>query len=214
MATKTPQKTKPAEPEILSEKEVAMQEAHEGARQELADAEAELDKRELADEKARIENPAYHVDMDEPEKAPEPVGHAKQPTRLTSMEHAVMTWHHVAEPGEPAEAFGVPASWAHVAKQLQVGHEIVVVAAEGTWRLHLYVRAVGRNEVLTGLIAFTKFGAAETLKDDTPYITSWRGPAKKWTVVSKESNLVVKDNFATQEMAAAWISNHLKALAA
>jgi hypothetical protein len=167
-----------------------------------------------ADEKARIENPAYQVDMDKPEMAPEPIGHAKQPTRLTSMEHAVMTWHHVAEPGEPAEAFGVPSSWAHVSKQLQVGHEIVVVAAEGTWRLHLYVRAVGRNEVLTGLIGFTKFGPASALKDATPYEASWRGPAKKWSVVSKESGLVVKEMFATEEEAATWIRNHMKALAA
>ena len=151
---------------------------------------------------------------DEPEMAVEPIGHAKQPTRLTSMEHASITWHHVAEPGEPAEAFAVPASWAHVAKQMQVGHEIVIVAAEGTWRLQLYVRDVGRNEVLTGLIGYVEFGAARKLADDTPYQAKWRGPAKKWSVVSKESNLVVKDNFSTEDQAATWISNHMKALAA
>ena len=146
--------------------------------------------------------------------APEPLGHAKQPTRITQMEHAVMLWHHVAQPGESPEQFMHLATWAHVAKSLQVGHEIIVVAAEGNWRLHLYVRAVGRNEVVVGTVSFAEFGRQEEIVDDVPYAVAWRGPSAKWSVVSKETKAIVKDNFATQEQAAQWVAQHLKALAA
>lgn len=140
---------------------------------------------------------------------------AAQPTRLRQQEHVSITWSHVAKKGETIEQMTHPQTFAHCHQQLQVGHEIKVHAADGSWFGELYVRAVGRNEVITAITRHVQFsGGYELTQADNPYRTEFMGPHQKWCVVWKDGGEVVSSGHQTEQAARQWIANRLKALAA
>jgi hypothetical protein len=159
-----------------------------------------------------------HVtDRSTAEQVEDPVNQrAKPPIRMLTNEQQTHIWRFVAQAGEVPDQFTHdPTVWQNVARQMQQDHEIIIVAAEGTWRLHLYVRAVGRNEAYVGVIGCTEFkNRVEAPTEESPYAAVFGGPGAKYRVVRKSDGDIVKENFQTMDAANAWIKSHLRALAA
>lgn len=139
-----------------------------------------------------------------------------KPTKLFPVEHNVVVYHHTPEFGLNIEDMVKPDYWSHVAKQLRIGHRIEVMAADGAYWAMLIVRAVGRTEAVVQALQHVELGSpAEKIKgDDNPYEVKWRGPTKKFGVVRKSDNEVVRDEFPVREDAERWLKNHMQSLAA
>jgi hypothetical protein len=144
----------------------------------------------------------------------QPIGYGKQPTRLKDAAHISQRKSHTADVGEVFEQMMNPATFAHVAKELRVGDQIEVHAADGTWFGELYVRSVGRNEVYTAPIRYIEFEGAVSPDEEAPYAIMFRGPHMKWCVIARETKAVIRSDFDTEAQAGAWVAQHLKALAA
>lgn len=153
-------------------------------------------------------------DVTEVTETPEPLRHGKQPTRLRDAQHSHQRKSHVADIDERFEQMLIPSTWAHVAKEVRVGDQIEVHAADGTWFGELYVRSVGRTEVHVAPIRYVEFKAPVNVTDDTPYAVQFRGPHMKWCVIARETKSVIKPDFDTEAEAGAWVAQHLKAIAA
>lgn len=138
-----------------------------------------------------------------------------KPTKLFPAEHSVVVYHHNPEFGVSLEDTLKPEYWAHVAKQLRVGHRIEMMASDGSWWAMLIVRAAGSHDAVLQALQHVPLGKAiDPVIEDSPYEVKWRGPSRKFGVVRKEDGEVIKDEFDVREAAAKWMANHMKSLAA
>lgn len=138
-----------------------------------------------------------------------------KPTKLFHAQHEIVAYAHSPEYGVTLKQVMEPTYWSHVARLLRPGFTVVVTAPDMTWRAELMVRAVGKTEVLMGLIGHAEFGGSvDVTSEDSPYEIKWRGPARKFGVIRKEDGAVVKDEFQAKEYAAQWIKNHIASMAA
>jgi hypothetical protein len=143
----------------------------------------------------------------------------KKPTALRTMEHSVTRYHHTPEIDTAIEDVLDPAYWTHVAKTMRPGDEIVVTAADMSWRAELLVREADRLSASVMLISDRQFDSTDmqplTAIDTTDALSPvWRGPTHKWAAVRPSDGEVVKQGFASKGDAIQWIGNHVKARAA
>ena len=136
---------------------------------------------------------------------------AKKPLKLLPAEHARMTYFYAPEAGFDPQALTDTGYWGNVAKDLRVGDEIIVVPEDAAWRAHLFVRATGKVEAVVQILSLVALGEAVEATQGG-YSVKFRGRAK-WSVVVEASGEVVKDMIDTKEEAAAWMSQHTKAMA-
>lgn len=138
----------------------------------------------------------------------------KLPLKLLPAEHYNRIYSVFLPPEAAMEEITAPGFWANVAKELRAGDEIKVMAEDMTWRAVLLIRAVGRVEAMVHVLAYDVMGEAATVSAvDCPYAVKWRGPARKWSVIRKDTQDVVKEDFPAQEAAGRWITDHMKAMA-
>lgn len=140
-----------------------------------------------------------------------------KPVKLLPAEHSVIVWHWTAPEGTDRSALFDEEYWAHVARQLKPGHEIKVVAEDGSWWMHLYVRVVDRNRARVQVLHEVELGDTVPLAEipqDNPFEVKWRGPAAKWGVVRKSDGEVIKDHLPERADANRYISEKLRTLAA
>lgn len=136
-----------------------------------------------------------------------------KPTKLQLAEHTIIGYFHSPEFGVTIGDVLRPDYWAHVAPQLRVGHEIRVMAGDGSWWALLLVRAVGRTEAVVQDLIYKELGAAPDQDvAESDFEIAWRGPARKFGVLRKSDKAVVRDEFAVREQAEAWLKGHLVSL--
>lgn len=139
------------------------------------------------------------------------------PTSLRPFEHVSRRYQHTPEFERTPKDVVNPDYWTHVAKQLRPGDEIVVVAADMSWRMELLVRDVNRISARMNVISLVDFDeqpAVQLSEEDIQQIVAvWRGPTHKFCAVRKDGE-VVKTGFATKADTMQWISNHIRAQAA
>lgn len=137
-----------------------------------------------------------------------------KPTKLLLAEHAVASYFHSPEFGVTIADVLDPEYWSHVAPQLRVGHEIRIMAGDGSWWALLLVRAVGRTEAVVQDLIYKELGnAPDASVTDSEFDVVWRGPARKFGVVRKSDKAVVKDEFVVREHAEKWLKGHLVSMA-
>jgi hypothetical protein len=142
----------------------------------------------------------------------------KKPVSLRTMEHSVTRYHHTPEIDATPDDMLDPAYWTHVAKTMRPGDEIVVTAADMSWRMELLVRDADRLSASMMTISRREFDASEmqplTAVDDGDAMAPvWRGPTHKWAAVRRDGE-IIKQGFASKGDTVQWIGNHMKARAA
>jgi len=127
------------------------------------------------------------------------------PGQIALQEAARNVW--IFRPGEPIEKEDMlrPAFWTHVARQMRVNDRIEVLAQDASWYAELIVRAVAPLEVAVGLLAFTEFDAIATPSEDE-YQIAWKGPSAKWRITRVADKATIKEGFASEGAAKAWLA--------
>lgn len=136
--------------------------------------------------------------------------------RFRPAEYLRTVWYADAEQGMVPEDLLEPAAWANIAAQckpldiIQVGAddaswwaEYLVVDAHNLW---LKVRLL-RKEIVEATPNKARPG------QQAEYTVKYRG-VKKWSVVRKGDNAIIKDGFQTREDADEHLNSHVKAMAA
>lgn len=136
------------------------------------------------------------------------------PNKLRSAEHARNSWSIVPDDGTTIEEVCQPAYFAHVAGRMQPGDLIEVRAEDTSYYARLYVRDTGRAMVKCAVLEYHSFEAIEFGDNaDTQFDVAYRGLTRKWCVVRKSDNTVIKDECQTREGATSYLGEYLKALA-
>jgi len=120
------------------------------------------------------------------------------------------------EPGTILPEMIVPAYWANVARSLKPLDRIEVRPQDGTWWAELLVRVVEPLAVGVHVLRSVDFAkAAEQQEAEAPdgYEFKHRGN-RRWCVLRRSDNAVLREDEATRESAAAWLVGHLRKLAA
>lgn len=137
------------------------------------------------------------------------------PTKLQQAEHEVVCYYHYPDTGTTLEDVLQPEYWSHVARNLRTGHRVEIFAADGSYWAMLIVRAAGTRDAVVQTLQHVELGPqSDIVVAPSAYEVKWRGPSKKWGVVRREDNEVIRDEFAVKEQAAKWMKNHIQSLAA
>lgn len=138
------------------------------------------------------------------------------PAQMTPAEHIRLEY--VAEPeaGTTIAEMQEPAYWAHVAGSLRVGARIEVRPKDGTWWGELLVRAIQPFSVVVHVLRTVDFvPKAEVGGVDVPDGYEVRSLGRRgWAVQRSADNVELSRGHPTQEAAAAWLTGHMRALAA
>ncbi len=119
------------------------------------------------------------------------------------------------EAGTKIEAMLDPTYWRHVARLLKPLDRLEVMPEDGAWYAELMVIFTAQNEVKVKQLSFIELDAVDVdaIVTDTHEV-KWRGPSAKFGVVNTKTGEVLKDGFADKQLAASYMAEHLKALAA
>jgi hypothetical protein len=106
------------------------------------------------------------------------------------LEAAINTWHHIAEHGTTIDDVLKPEFFVHHAREVKVWNEIKVVAADGSFYLHLLVEAVADTGIYTSVI-FSRQGASHIEQPDETDFRVEFGGAHKWRIVRTTDGAVL-----------------------
>lgn len=137
------------------------------------------------------------------------------PSRLQSADYVRASWRTNVPAEYSFEDATTPEFWTHVANTLKLGDKIEMLAENGTWYAELLVVYIDRGTVKTAVLFKTDLAAeapVPSLIDG--YKVEWSGPHTKWRVVRQKDGEVVHTHEPDKARAAAWLDDHLKALAA
>lgn len=142
---------------------------------------------------------------------------AKKAREVQSANAAGGQWVLVLQDGHTVEDTLQPSYWANVARLFNGKYEnfIKVVNVQRTIRYDLYVRAVQENQLIVSLDGEVRRFGPKSVVTDNKLRPKWNVGKRGWDVVN-EAGQVVQDGskFGVEEQAQAWISDHLKKLAA
>lgn len=106
-----------------------------------------------------------------------------------------------------------PDYWTHVAAKLTPGDIIEVHAVDASYYAELYVRVTSKLEARVAVLTKYEFTSAESV-EAPGYAVKWRGPARRWGVVRVNDGTVVRDGFQTEDLAAAFLLDYRRDMAA
>lgn len=136
-----------------------------------------------------------------------PIANFKQSVQATRR------WSVSTVDGAPFDDLLRPGYWTHVAAKLTPGDIIEVHAVDGSYYAELYVRSTSKLEALVAVLAKYEFTTAESIVAPG-YATKWRGPARRWGVVRIDDGSVVRDGFQTEDLAAGFLLDYRRSMAA
>lgn len=115
-------------------------------------------------------------------------------------------------PGTSREDLLAPDYWKHVAHSFQPDDEIRVVPEDQAWRAHLYVTHAQHGEMFVQILSFFDLAPMDPEKMQTEdYEVKFRG-IKKWSVVRKKDNHIIKEDIPRREDAVLEMANHVRVM--
>lgn len=124
-------------------------------------------------------------------------------------------WVITPEEGTPFEAVLREDYWSHIASRLRPCDIIEVHAEDATFFARLYVRTAGRLWAKVAVMEFVDFTKdAPVAVRDTGHEVKWKGPHMKWAVIRTADKEAVQGGFENKEIAAGWLADYLKQVAA
>jgi hypothetical protein len=145
--------------------------------------------------------------------AKEPVARPQlNTTRFKGSEYERTVWVVTVEEGVTSDDLERPDFWAHVANRMRPFDRIEVRADDGSYFAELLVIAVDRNWAKVKGLMFVQLNEEATgyAPGSADHIVKWRGPHRKWSVVRKSDNAVLKEECQTQAEATLWLNGHLQ----
>ena len=136
--------------------------------------------------------------------------------RFKPSEYMRVVYYAIPEANTPISDLKKPEYWAHIAQQLKASDRIEVEAEDGAYFVELLVRDVGRTWAKVTVLR-------ELMLDDTgapmpdelkEYDVIYKGKMTKWSVIRLKDRSAVYEGGNTKQDAMAWLTDHLKALAA
>lgn len=105
-----------------------------------------------------------------------------------------------------------PTFYEHIAQRLQQTDVITILREDIAWKLQVIVLDCGHNWATVAEEQFYDYGGEHVPSDPLPsrYAVQWAGTANKWRVTFDKK--VIKDGFATKEIAHRFASQHALAL--
>lgn len=139
------------------------------------------------------------------------------PSRVALAEHKEQAWHVQVPSGiEPEDMLAV-AYWTHIAQDLQPFAHIHAYAEDGAWYAEFLVRDNGVNWAKCALlnqVRLEKISPERRIVILPGHTVQWAGTFAKWRVVRDADSQVLRQNFATEGEAYAWLSEYAKSTAA
>lgn len=135
-------------------------------------------------------------------------------SRFFQADHRFNRWAVVAEHGETIDTITKPEYFTHVSKRLRPMDKIEVYAEDMSFYAELLVIDAGSTWAKTFVLRNVSLlkGSPAPASDTDKYIVSYRGLHKKFSVVRKADQEVVKDGFQSKDEANTWLAGHLLAL--
>lgn len=133
-----------------------------------------------------------------------------QSGRLKPREAVQTDWFAEIPVGTTLEAVMEPGFWVHCVRDLQPRSTIRVVCEDDSWGCDLYVHFISSEGVRVKLWPIVPDDLAE---DDYPsalHEIKWQGTGRKYAILDKTSNIVIRDGFPSKADAASFLSKHLK----
>lgn len=139
------------------------------------------------------------------------------PSRFALDEHVNANWTLTAEAGTSIEDVMNPAFLANVAARLHPYDHIRVRVDTGEWYAELMVLDCGRTWAKLfklGFYELVKSAENDGLSEgaDAQYAVKFLGPHKKFCVVRRSDNEVIKEDLRTKTDANLWLSQYVLAL--
>lgn len=118
------------------------------------------------------------------------------------------------EAGVTLEQVLEPSYWADVANRIKPLSRIEVIPDDMSYFAYLVVIDVARNAAKVAVIHHTELSEVESEPAPEQFTVKFHGPHKKFAVLRKEDSSLVKDGFATKELAIRYARQHAKAFSA
>lgn len=140
--------------------------------------------------------------------------HKLLPARLQVADHYRSRFGVVSEEGATVDDFLRPDYWAHVANKLRRHDIIEIIPEDGSFFVELLVLNTGTGFAKVMLLREVQLEseADEPLPSDIE--VKWRGPHRKFSVIRKSDNEVLKDSFVERTGAEQWAREYERAVAA
>ncbi len=134
--------------------------------------------------------------------------------RLKQAEFGRNLWRFEPEEATTFEDVLKPSYWVHVARTLQTGDHIEVVARDQSYFAELFVRSVADGEVRVAVLRKVELDdvAASPAPSEGEYEIKHRGGAG-WSVLRKTDRKVMVERLDTKSAAEDWLASHTNALA-
>ena len=108
-----------------------------------------------------------------------------------------------------------PEYWAHVTHFLKQGDRIEVECEDLSYFAELYVKGVGKNWVQVVIMRFVELdNQVEKPTAQDEYTVQYKGKISKWCVIRNSDKALVYEGGDSQSVAVAWMTDHMKVMAA
>lgn len=135
------------------------------------------------------------------------------PARFSRSEFVNTDWTVTVEAGTSLEDVLNSAFFANVAAKMTPYDHIRVRVDTGEWYAELLVLDCGRNWAkLFKLCEFKLSRDEEPVEIDNQFAVKHLGPHKKFAVIRKADNEVLRDGFTNKQDANVWLASHLLSL--
>lgn len=133
--------------------------------------------------------------------------------RLNALEHRQPHWYADIPAGLSVEDVLKANFWKHCVRRLTPNDMVRCVCEDGTWIADLWVIAVENGEPNLRVYHYASYdeAPADTVVDHG-YEVRWKGPALRFCVMNKATNMPVKENLYPKAAAFAFLNTHLAKL--
>lgn len=135
-------------------------------------------------------------------------------SRFGLAEHKRRIFSIVPEHGTEFEEVLKPSFWSHIAVNLRISDRIEVLAEDGSYFAELIVRDAGNLFASVGVLRKIDLDPVNSGEGSDGHEVAWKGPHRKFAVIRKSDDAIVKDGFDAKPAALAWLAGNIKSLAA
>lgn len=136
------------------------------------------------------------------------------PSRMGLAEYHRSEWVANAPEGVTVEDITEPGFWSLMASQMSPYDRVEVRADDGTWVAECLVTGCDRTWAKVHVLAVHKLSSADVSQTQSAkYLTKYRGPQNKWSVIRQADQVAIKEGCQTQDEAIAWMKEHEKTVA-
>jgi hypothetical protein len=139
------------------------------------------------------------------------------PGRLVAADIARNAWCVKVDPDTTKDELLRTSYWQHHIRDLRRDDEVIAMSADGSFRAHLLVRAVGPKDAAMVMLQYWELEVVTPDALDIPagYRVDWANDISNWRASrlgegNRWENL--RDGFQTRALALAWLGEHVKAM--